>query len=293
MNYWLRLGLFGAAVSGAASCGLLAYLIHLQLNILTTPHRNLDIGEPLALYSEDITLTTADNWRISGWYIPGDRPQAILLAHGLNTNRGVMRPQAEMLHEAGYALLLLDLRGHGYSQAARLTYGYNEALDVVAGIEYLLARPEIEQVGLLGASMGGAAVVRAAALDGRAGAVVVETSYSSLTAAAEDAFEELTIFPRRPFAPLVIGLAERQTGVRLGEVDSVRDLAALSCPVLIIHAADDQLFPPAHAHRMYEAAGSSAELWIIEDTDHANPALARPVQYRQRVIDFFEAAFAE
>jgi dipeptidyl aminopeptidase/acylaminoacyl peptidase len=274
---------------------LAGYVLWLQLELLVRPQRNPNIGTPAALSPnyEEITLTTSDGLQLSAWYIPGRRSQAVIVVHGLNTNRAAVLPEAAVLAEAGYQLLLLDLRGHGHSQDSLVSYGYREAWDVQAGLDYLSRRPEVEQIGALGSSLGGAAVARAAALDSRLQAVVIEDSYSSLPDAVGDAFDDLTIFPQWPFAPLIIALAERRVGLKISQVDSARDLATLQGrPVLIIHKTDNRLFPVEHAERMYRAAGEPKQLWLIEGLGPANPAVERPAEFRERVVGFFDEAFS-
>jgi dipeptidyl aminopeptidase/acylaminoacyl peptidase len=202
-------------------------------------------------------------------------------------------PEAKILAEAGYHLLLIDLRGHGQSEGETATYGYWEALDVQAAVDYLAVLPEVEQIGALGTSYGGAAVARAAARDHRIEAVVIESSFSSLPAAVEDAFDDVSIFPQWPFAPLIVSIAERKVGLKIDQVDPARDLGTLHPrPVFIIHGTNDRLFPLYHAHKMYESAQEPKALWIIEGLGHSNPVIGREEAYRQRVVTFFETAFS-
>lgn len=295
-QYWLRLTIFAAIVVTLAVFFTLSYLIRLQVNAFVTPNRNSHIGLPAGINRpyEEITLTTADGLKISGWYISGTQPNAIILVHGNGGNRKGVLPEAAILAEAGYHLVLIDLRGHGRSEGSENTYGYREALDVQAAVDYLMARPEIKQVGALGTSLGGAVVARAAAIDPRLSAVVVESSYSSLPHAVEDAFDDMSIFPRWPFAPLLVTLAERRVGLDIGQIDSARDLATIHPrPVLIIHGTHDQLFPVYHAQKMYNAAKEPKELWLIEGFGHANPVIGQEEAYRARVVTFFESAFAQ
>jgi fermentation-respiration switch protein FrsA (DUF1100 family) len=123
---------------------------------------------------------------------------------------------------------------------------------------------------------------------------VIESSYSSLPAAVDDAFDNFSLLPRWPFAPLIVALAERRAGLKVSQVDTAGSLAALHPrPVLIIHNVNDRLFPPEHAHRMYEAATEPKELWLIEATGAANPVTGREEEYAARVMTFFEKAFAQ
>jgi dipeptidyl aminopeptidase/acylaminoacyl peptidase len=239
-------------------------------------------------------LTTADGLELAAWYIPGSQPNAIIVVHGINANRAALLPEARVLAGAGYHLLIIDLRGHGHSQGTEVTYGYREALDIQAAIDYLLALPGVEQVGALGNSYGGAAVVRAAAVDKRLEAIVIQSSYSSLPEAVEDAFDDMAVLPKWPFAPLIIALVEKRVGLEISQVDSARDLATIHPrPVLIVHGAEDDLFPVRHAHKMYNAARRPKDLWIVEDLGHASPVKLYEAAYKERVLTFFANAFAK
>lgn len=295
-RYWWRLMLFTVILIIIALLALLVYFIDRQIYVFTTPVRqtHLDLPPEIEWPLQDITLTTRDSLRLSAWYVPGSKSEAIILVHGIHANRLALLPQAIMLHEAGYHLLLLDLRGHGLSEGNFVTYGHREALDVQAAADYLMTRPSVERMGIIGTSMGGAAVVRAAALDPRLEAIVIESSYSSLPDAVEDAFDDLSVFPRWPFAPLLIALAEQRVGVEINQVDSARELSEMQPrPLLIIHGQNDQLFPPDHAQRLYAAAHEPKTLWIIDTLGHDNPALNQGAIYQQRLLTFFESAFAE
>ncbi len=231
--------------------------------------------------------------KISGWYFPGERSDAIILVHGIHNNRAEMIHEAQILAEAGYHLLLIDMRGHGFSQDSVNSYGYREALDVQAAVDYLLARPEINQVGAIGRSLGGSTVVRAAAIDPRLSAIVVESSFSSLSQAVNDAYDDMSFFPKWPFAPLFIALAEYRIGIDINQVNSMRDLATIyPRPVLIIHGTHDNLFPLYHAQNMYSAAKEPKELWVIKGLGHRDPVQGHEEEYATRVILFFEDAFS-
>lgn len=295
-KYWLRLIAFAVVLFLCATIFVLLYLGQLQLDVFITPKRNPNVGtlDVLNRPYRDVELTTSDGLKISGWYVPGSIPQAIVLVHGIDANRQAVVPEAKILSEAGYHLLLIDLRAHGLSEGTQATYGYREARDVQAAVNFLDDLPEVEQIGALGTSFGGAAVARAAAIDPRLQAVVIESSYSNLPEAVEDAFEDLSIFPKWPFAPLFISLAERRVGLEIGQVNSARDLATISPrAVMIIHGSVDDLFPLPHARRMFAAAGEPKELWIIEGMGHSNPAAEQEAEFKARVLPFFESAFGE
>jgi dienelactone hydrolase len=99
------------------------------------------------------------------------RLPGVVVAHGLAASRQLMRGFADTLARRGYAVELVDLAGHGASTERLPDAGEGPAaearldrdLDVAVG--HLLAMPWVdgERIGLLGHSMGAAAVVRYAA----------------------------------------------------------------------------------------------------------------------------------
>ncbi|MBI1879621.1 MAG: alpha/beta fold hydrolase [Chloroflexi bacterium] len=270
-------------------------VIYLQVIQLTTPGRNQDIGALTGIPHQDITLTTADGLKLSGWYVPGTQANAIVIVHGIHANRAYLLPQAKILAQAGYQLLLFDLRGHGLSEGNMVTYGGREALDVEAAVDYLAALPNVKHIGALGHSLGGAAVVRAAADDPRLQALVIQSSYSSLAQVVDESFNRFAVLPRWPLAPLVIALAEFRTGIDAERINSLHDLAMMPArPVLVIHSADDDLFPPHYAQEMYDAARGPKELWIIDRAGgHVNPITGHEAEYKERLLKFFEGAFSQ
>lgn len=295
-GYWLRLGLFTTAVVAIPLLIMLFYIVQRQIEILVTPNSSRPIQTPsdFNLPFQDVSLITSDGLKLAAWYIPGSRSQAIILVHSLNSNRGAMLPTAQILAEAGYHLLLIDLRGHGDSEGHQISYGYREAWDVQAAADYLAALPEIESIGAVGNSLGGAAVARAAAEEPRLEAVVIQSSYSSLPDAVNDAFDDFSIFPHWPFAPLIIALAEQRVGLNIGDINSARDLSTITPrDVLIIHNNNDRLFPRYHAEKMYNAAQEPKDLWIIDSPDHGDPASSHKQAYQKRVTAFFETAFGD
>lgn len=269
-----------------------AYVLITQVVLLTTPQRNEAIGQCPFFACEDVTFITSDDLMISAWYVPGQRTTGIVLVHGIHANRVFLLPEATVLAEAGYHVLMIDLRGHGRSEGNLLTYGYQEALEVRAGVDFLLTQPGVEQVGVLGHSLGGSAVVRAAAADERIGAVAVQSTFSSLSLAADEIFERSTTLPEWPLKPLFLSLLGWRVGVSIHHIDSAHALAAMSPrPLFIAHSLHDDLFGPHHAQTLYDAAPEPKHLLLVEGVGHINPILGDEAAYKTEILDFFEMAF--
>lgn len=116
-----------------------------------------------------ITLTTSDEQTIFANYYPGKVNDggvpAVILLHMYRGDRTEYEPLIEPLHRAGFAIVALDLRGHGRS-ATRTTLSQVEngdvelfksmRLDVRAAYDWLAQQPKIDRsrLALVGAGVG-------------------------------------------------------------------------------------------------------------------------------------------
>lgn len=228
------------------------------------------------MYTRDVTLTTADGVQLAAWYVPSLEPDAasVILGHGLLGSKWGMQRLVVWLHEAGYNVLVLDFRGHGYSDKRPTTIGPEEAVDVRAALDWLEAEGAGDRVAGLGLSLGAAALVNAAYQDARLDALVLDSLF------AEWGDTDFASGYRLPPDWLVPGVP-----------DPEELLPSIDLPVLIIHGTADILTHPHHAYRLYEAAGGPTELWI-NDSGHGWSAWTYPALYERTVLDFLERALS-
>ena len=240
---------------------------------------------------EDVDFPSMDGARLSGWFIPGESPRTVLLLHGFGGTRDKMLPHADFLHDAGYSVLLFDLRSSGESEGNAVTFGFREQGDVQGAVRYLKERRDAdgENVGALGLSMGGAAAIMAAAHTPELKAVVSESSFQSVNSAVASSFEHFIDLPAFPFAPVTVFIIERRLGIKAGQVAPVEDVALISPrPVFIIHGREDKTIVPEDAHALYAAAGEPKEgVWLIDGAGHAEGAEVAAEEYAERVVEFF------
>jgi pimeloyl-ACP methyl ester carboxylesterase len=107
-----------------------------------------------------VTLTTSDGVGLAGAYYPplanGPAP-ALLLLHEAFEDRRAWTIFAVTAQRRGYAVLVVDLRGHGESPGPPLPVSaLSMHHDVDAGLAWLRARPEVNaaRMGMAGASLG-------------------------------------------------------------------------------------------------------------------------------------------
>ncbi len=93
---------------------------------------------------------------------PGDPMPAVILAHGFAGSRQMVAAYGYTLAHAGYAVLMIDLPGHGRNRAP---FARDDNVAAIGeAYELLQGQPEVDitRVGLLGHSMGAAAVLHSA-----------------------------------------------------------------------------------------------------------------------------------
>ena len=228
-------------------------------------------------------VTTTDGVRLHASYAPPQPPArpsadslAIVLAHGFSgaVERPAVRRIVERLtRRAG--VVCFSFRGHGRSQG-RSTVGDLEVLDVQAAVEWARTLG-YRRVVTLGFSMGGAVVLRHAALYPGVEAVAAVSAPARWYYRGTVPMRRLHWVVMRPLGRVVgrLGLRTRidphewQT-VPLPPVAAAARLASLDIPLLVVHGDRDAYFPLDHPRSLHQAAGPEhCELWIEPGFGHA------------------------
>jgi hypothetical protein len=143
------------------------------------------------IYYDPVSLVAEDGAPLEAWMIPvvdahrvlEDREMvftkthpAIILVHDFGASRQQMMPLVRPLHEAGYFVLVLGLRGTMPDSRFGSTFGLNEAGDVKAAAALLRKTPFVDgkHVGVLGVGTGATAAMLAVARDPELAALVLD-----------------------------------------------------------------------------------------------------------------------
>ena len=236
--------------------------------------------------------------RIAAWYLEAaPRQAAVVFVHGKAASRGdeLKAPTlglAQALRAAGISVLMIDLRGHGASSPARLTYGGRERHDVQGAVDWLVQRGyAAERIGILGGSMGAGCALLAAADATPVAALALDSPYAGFDAMIERQFRRLSRGLPHWLLPGALAIARLWTGV---DLRGVRPLAAARAlrgtPMLVVHSAGDRLVPADDAHAIAQAGGG--ELWITESCGHLGSYRHAGLDYERRIVAFFRAHLA-
>jgi dienelactone hydrolase len=183
---------------------------------------------------EHVTFTTDDNVLLVGGYTrplarKGERAPVAILLHMYASDRQAFEPLTPALHAAGFAVLAIDLRGHGDS-AGPVELGLSRRVadrdpklfadmykDVEAGYRWLADRPELDMARftLVGASVGGSIALDYASRDKSVDAVVWLTPGTSYLGI--DSVADAQKYGRRPLL-LMAAEPERAAADDLGHI---------------------------------------------------------------------------
>jgi acetyl esterase/lipase len=201
----------------------------------------------------EVNLLTADEVSLKAFYYPalnlGSDTRTLMLLHGAfedhrSWNEFINSAQAE-----GYAVFTLDLRGHGQSGGEK-TFDESMDLDVEAAFNWLKdsADANMQQVALIGESLGASLVLRAGV--------------------------------RHPEIPAVILLSP---GMHLWEIKIDEAITNYGSRPLLLVSSEEDSYPAGTVRQLDEQAQGPHELLLLPGAAHGtkmfstNPNLANQI----------------
>jgi pimeloyl-ACP methyl ester carboxylesterase len=288
--YWIRLlsvGLIGG-ISFACIVIELIYVIAITQpapSVIGNPPQSSNSREyqPVTLFNEQ------EDIRLAGWYIPSENGATIILLHGFGSNRLEMKSRADILVRHGYGVLLYDLRGHGESGGDVRAFGWQDVEDVKTALEFLSDYEEVDpnRIGLLGFSIGGQIAIRATAEYEQIKAIIADDpSFVTIDDAPTPSNTKKKIMYLLSW---IYGRSiSLWTGIPIpaGVPEKIREISPR--PIMFIDTG--QAEGRVLVRYFYEIAGEPKELWEIPETFHGGQLEARPLEYEEKMITFFNEA---
>jgi len=215
-------------------------------------------------FAREIYVQSDTGERLQAWYVPGDPHKPVVIYFGGNAEEVSGMLEDAHTRAPGLGWLLVSYRGYGGSEGnpseAAIT------ADALRWYDYALKELGAKEVIAFGRSLGsGAAVFLASQRPVKA--VVLATPFDSMVEVAAHHYPLLPVraLLRHPF-------------------DSASRAPGISAPLLCIAAARDDVIPPVHARRLYEAWGGPKRWLLLEEAGH-NTTDSHPLFWRD-VADF-------
>lgn len=259
-------------------------------------------NEPITLAAWVMDHGTDDPW--------------VIVVHGIRSckaNHEALIPAA-WLYQAGYNVILFDMRDHGNSttEDGLISAGQREHRDVLAVWQWLqdTKGAEPEHIGAVGISMGAGAVTIAFEQEPRLQSVFLESPYSSMG----NVIEEELVFAGFPtfLKDAALFAGKVSSGDNLVKYEPIEAMGVVgNRSVYVTHSLEDIRINIYHGKAMCDAAKQSVnqdglvECWFESsavahnDDDregilsHITLMLTQPDEYRNKMLAFFGKSIGE
>ena len=257
--------------------------------MLTRPAR-ASIGPPPAdLRAQAVRIPYGSSQQVSGWFLPGrDGEGAMLLLHGVRSNRLQMLARARWLQREGVSSLIVDLPAHGESTGERISFGRHEACGVAAALAWLRVRLPGEKVGAIGVSLGGASLLfapRQPELD----ALVLESVYPTIVNAVQDRLAmRLGSLASKVLSPLLLVQIPLRLGFGTDQLRPVDAIASVRAPLLVASGTEDLHTRWPETEALFAAAREPKSLWPAQAAPHVDLYAFDAAAYEARLLPWLQ-----
>ena len=275
------------------------YLYLQQDNFILRPVKtmqSLPEDKKFNLTYKDVWITVTNSQdKIHGWWfsasenrktmqlIPNEprnliKNQTILYLCGRGGNKSYSTNLAKVqgLVQLGFNVLAIDYRGYGQSEGDNPTE-LKLYQDSEAAWQYLTEEKKIapETITIYGESLGGAVAINLAKKKPQARALIVQSSFTSMTQQVLDLrVKELQLFP------IQIILNQK--------FNSIKKVKSLQMPVLFLHGTSDNVVKYYHSKALYNAAPEPKELFLVPKGNHFNIYQPNNYSYLKAIVQFME-----
>ena len=210
--------------------------------------------------------------RLHGLWLPQGRADApaLLYLHGARWNVAGSAGRIRRMHELGFSVLAIDYRGFGRSSAG-LPSETTAAEDARAAWDWLAQHQAGRPRYIFGHSLGGAIAIDLASKVNDEQGTMVEGTFTSVP-------EVVSTF-KWGWLPVSALITQR--------FESVRKVAQIGSPLLVVHGSEDSLILPSLGRKLYEAAQEPKQFVLVDGGSHHTTLTVGQAQYRQALASLF------
>lgn len=242
---------------------------------------------PPDLIGRDVQISSQSGAILKGWSAPRDnRKGAIILMHGVRSNRESMLERARFLSRQGHSVLLFDFQAHGESTGRKITFGYLESRDAAAAVDFVRKQQPQEKIGIIGVSLGGAASLLATP-PLEVHAMVLESVYPTIEEAVGDRLTMRLGDWAGILTPLLTLQLKPRIGVGVEALKPIEAVKTLSTPKLFLFGTEDRHTRLEESRRLVSAASEPKESWEIPGAGHVDLCDFAKTEYQSRILAFF------
>lgn len=231
-----------------------------------------DVDGVAGISKESVRFTSSNNNKLAAWYFPVDNPRGtVIISHGNAGNISHRVPLIGVLLNQRFSVLAYDYQGYGSSEGEPSVDGICE--DGLAAYDYLTNTRGIapEKIVVYGESLGGA-VASHIATHRKVGAIILQSTFSSLPHVAKKKMMLMRLYPLFLYPK--------------NKLDSASLLAAPHAPLLIVHGKMDSIIPYEEAEELFSKASEPKKLVALDDANH-NDVYGEYIDSFNKVVSAF------
>lgn len=231
----------------------------------------LSTPESRGVEYEDVWLTTADDVKLHGWWVPGQKQTTLLWFHG---NAGNVSFRLDLLaglvNRVGCGLFVFDYRGYGLSEGQPTEKG--TYLDAQAALDWLRNRDDVDSSKIVyyGVSLGASVAARLGVHNPPAALIL-------------DAPMPGVIRMARAKSRMLVLLSKLFLRARYDTLAAIR---CVQSPVLVFHGEIDEVVPIQLGREVYEAAPGPKEWRPIPGASHNDTYTVAGSAYFEAIKEF-------
>ncbi len=302
---------------GLALVVLIAFLTYVAVHygpIIGRIFEEKPLFLPLRLAPEkdgkDVKFRTEDGFTLAGTYYAAttqSRVGQLVFCHEYLSNRWSFAPYAGPLRALGFDIFTFDFRNHGESESDPSYRPLqwvtdHEVRDLQAALAFLRTRPDHDEAGVAvyGVSRGGSTALVVAAQEPTVWAIITDGAFPTRGTMVSYIMRWAEIYVSNPYFWRIMPYAlfhfaawsgrvrsERRLNCRFPNVErAVRRLAPRAW--LMIHGEKDAYIGTDIARTLFALASDPKELWIVPKAKHNRCREVAPVEYNERVTNFFQ-----
>lgn len=238
---------------------------------------------------EDLYMNSRDGLKLHNYLIKNPNSNKwVITVHGYTSQGKLTASYAKNFFDMGYNVIIPDLRGHGNSEGDYIGMGWDERLDIIDLVNYIIKENPKAEIVLYGISMGAATVMNASGeeVPSNVKAVIADCGYTSVWDEFSYQLNELFGLPPFPMMYIANIITRIRAGYWLTEDSPIDQVAKSETPTLFIQGDKDTFVPAFMVDELYNASSSEKEKLVVEGAGHAKSSKVNPKLYWETIDSF-------
>lgn len=214
----------------------------------------------------------------------------VVLIHGYGAAPRNMGVYAKHYYEAGYNIIAPSMNGHADSETQRITMGWEDRLDIIDWINYIVEEYPESKIIVHGVSMGSATTMMALGeeLPENVKVAVADCGFTSIWDIFDQKISKVVNIPGDPILTSANTVNKIISGFDMKKASAIEQLKKANVPTLFIHGEEDTFVPFEMLQKLYDAAACEKDMVVIPGAPHARNSIVNPELYWTSVDGFIK-----